>query len=366
MLLLYSCQLAGLVLLTSAVQRDASRERFPNTVFVLLSETLKFAVSLAALLLLAARTHMAAHDGGEGKRWLPGAPRWQVLVPASIYVLQNNLMFYGMSNLSPTTYLVLSRFRTLFTGLISHFGFGKRLTASRWTALVLQIIGSVLTRLRFDAKAVAIVEHTQNEQLGMLATLTNCILSSVAAVLLESQLKMERPGFLSKSSSTYTLLWTNMEMALLSMPLAALACYWNEQSAQPLLTMAANIRRMDAVVLAVVVMQALAGLLAALTLQTADAVVKTFATSLSLILACLVSWILSFEQTLSPTLQRAYFSWCFHLCYMALACRPLIGCAPSRSQVAKLPVAALRCSRYANAGLHGALVPALMLNVKHC
>lgn len=100
-----------------------------------------------------------------------GAPMdtLKMLVPATIYAIQNNLLFIALSNLDAAVYLntfdlirdcfdlesyqVTYQLKILTTAMFSVTMLGKNLARNQWFALVLLMIGVTLVQLELQAKS---------------------------------------------------------------------------------------------------------------------------------------------------------------------------------------------------------------------
>jgi len=71
-----------------------------------------------------------------------------MIIPAFLYLVQNNLLYHALSNLSAVSYQVTYQLRILFTALFSWAMLGRRLTAAHWTALAFLTVGVILVQVR--------------------------------------------------------------------------------------------------------------------------------------------------------------------------------------------------------------------------
>jgi len=76
-------------------------------------------------------------------------------LPALCYFVSNNCMFYIIKDLGPTTFQILNNLKVLFTGMLMFVFLGRKLSWLRWKALILLVIGSMVTQLEADSSLSA-------------------------------------------------------------------------------------------------------------------------------------------------------------------------------------------------------------------
>ncbi|KAL8971705.1 MAG: hypothetical protein Q9197_003137 [Variospora fuerteventurae] len=72
---------------------------------------------------------------------------WKLATPASLYVLQNSLLYLAISNLDTVVFQVTYQFKILPTALFSVVMLGRTLTPRKWLALVLLMFGVAIVQL---------------------------------------------------------------------------------------------------------------------------------------------------------------------------------------------------------------------------
>lgn len=125
----------------------------------------------------------------------------------------------------------------------------------------------------------------QNRLLGFAAALGACVLSGFAGIFFEKMLK----------GADISVWMRNVQMSLLSIPLGFAMCMWIDFGK---VYEHGFFHGYDAFVVYLVALQAGGGLLVAVVVKYADNILKGFATSLSIIVACIAS-IYLFNFTLS-------------------------------------------------------------------
>lgn len=77
----------------------------------------------------------------------------KMLIPATIYAIQNNLLFIALSNLSAASYQVTYQLKILTTAMFSVTMLGKNLFKHQWFALLLLMVGVTLVQLDLQSHA---------------------------------------------------------------------------------------------------------------------------------------------------------------------------------------------------------------------
>ncbi|VDD86656.1 unnamed protein product [Enterobius vermicularis] len=217
---------------------------------------------------------------------------FKVGVPALLYVIQNNLLFYALSRLDAATYQVTYQLKILTTALFSVTLLSRKLNLLKWVSLLLLTGGVALVQLPGDQKkpSSGFGDSVVNSDrvLGFLAVLAACFSSGFAGVYFEKILK-----------GTPVSLWMrNIQLAFFSV-FGGLFMVWLYDSDK----VAKNgfFAGYNTIIWIVVLLQAYGGLLIALVVKYADNILKGFAVSLSIILSSFISyWFLNdFQPTLT-------------------------------------------------------------------
>eukprot|EP00922_Rhytidocystis_sp_ex-Travisia-forbesii_P017443 GHVS01026008.1.p1 GENE.GHVS01026008.1~~GHVS01026008.1.p1 ORF type:complete len:488 (-),score=80.55 GHVS01026008.1:243-1706(-) len=225
----------------------------------------------------------------------------KVGLPAILYTIQNNLIFVSLSNLSGAMYQVTYQLKILTTALLSVLLLNKRLGRNKWTALVILTIGVVFIQVPTDSKSLQDIFNPKgNTFLGLVAVLSACCTSGLAGVYFEMILKQSQ-----------TSIWLrNIQLALYGSALGIFGAYWND--GEQIRKGGGFLQGYDATVWAVVVLQAVGGLIVAAVLKYADNILKCFGNAISIIMSCLLSYYI---------LNDFQPSWCFVIgtCFVILA-----------------------------------------------
>ncbi|VDP01678.1 unnamed protein product [Soboliphyme baturini] len=181
----------------------------------------------------------------------------KVAVPAVLYLVQNNLLFLALSMLDAATYQVTYQLKILTTAVFSVVVLHKKLDRIKWYSLLLLMLG------------VAIVQYASD------------FCSGFSGVYLEKILK---------NAQTSSSLWSrNLQLALFSVLPGLITVYGKDAST---VYQYGFFHGYNFVIWIVVLLQAYGGLLIALVVTYADNILKGFATSISIILSSVLSYML--------------------------------------------------------------------------
>uniref|UniRef100_A0A7S1WLM2 UDP-galactose transporter n=1 Tax=Alexandrium catenella TaxID=2925 RepID=A0A7S1WLM2_ALECA len=211
-------------------------------------------------------------------------------VPALIYTIQNNLMFYSFDKLSAPVQQVLYQMKILTTAGLGVLMLGKSLTATKWGSCFLLAAGVAFVEWPRDALqapgAAAAAGGVGADQIkGFVAVLLACFTSGFAAVFIQKMLQQ-----------TTASIWVrNIQFGLFGSIMGLLVALGSD--GQKILKdgflQGYNIR-----VVSVIAMNAIGGLLCAVMLKYAGATLGCFSTAMSIILTCVCSWL--FLQDFTP------------------------------------------------------------------
>jgi len=205
----------------------------------------------------------------------------KMLIPASIYAIQNNLLFIALSNLDAAVYQVTYQLKILTTALFSVSLLGKSLSRKQWISLFLLMMGVTLVQMELQSnQATGDKENNQNPLHGLVAVLTACFSSGFAGVYFEKVVK--------KAESN---IWIrNIQLGVFGAFFSLITM---------LLQDGANISEnglfygYNLLTVVVIFMQAIGGLVVAMVVKYADNILKGFATSISILFSAIISFWLS-------------------------------------------------------------------------
>ncbi|XP_043228906.1 UDP-galactose translocator-like isoform X1 [Amphibalanus amphitrite] len=219
----------------------------------------------------------------------------KVGVPSLIYTIQNNLLYIAASNLDAATYQVTYQLKILTTAIFAVTLLRRSLRPLQWVALLVLLVGVALVQLAQSVPggAEAAAAAGQSPLLGFCAALAACFLSGFAGIYFEKILK----------GSNVSVWIRNVQLSSLSLPLALLTGLLTDGE---VIAAKGLLFGFDAWVWFVVMQNAMGGLLVAVVVKYADNILKGFATSLAIIISCIVSiYLFDFQLTAQFALGTA-------------------------------------------------------------
>ncbi|KAI8611405.1 nucleotide-sugar transporter-domain-containing protein [Chytriomyces sp. MP71] len=209
---------------------------------------------------------------------------WKMMVPAAIYVIQNNLQFLAMSKLDPAIYLVSNQVKILTTAMFSVWMLKRSLSKLKWIALVVLTIGIALVQVPSgqsvsNADNVTAKQSRQANFIGLGAVTIACFLSGLAGVWFEKVLKGSQAS-----------VWVrNAQLSLFSLIPALFGVYVVDGASIMDKGFLQGYNQWTVIVIA---LQSIGGLLVALVIKHADNILKGFASSIATILSVFISMVL--------------------------------------------------------------------------
>jgi len=204
----------------------------------------------------------------------------KVCVPGLLYTVQNNLLFISLSNLSGAVYQVTYQLKILTTAVLSVLILGKALGPTKWSALLLLTAGVTLIQMPRGDGGSSHVAAEGNAAVGLTAVLSACVTSGLAGVYLEKILKQ-----------TDASIWLrNIQLGSIGALVALAGCFMQDGAA---IREAGFMQGYCGLVWAVILLQAVGGLVVAAVLKYADNILKCFGNAVSIVISCLLSaWLL--------------------------------------------------------------------------
>uniref|UniRef100_A0AC35TQ65 UDP-N-acetylglucosamine transporter n=1 Tax=Rhabditophanes sp. KR3021 TaxID=114890 RepID=A0AC35TQ65_9BILA len=255
-------------------------ERYVSSTAVVLSECLKFAICIVVLLAQNAFSIPKFKNQIRNDIFSNPGDTLKVAIPAVLYVLQNNLLFLALAKLDPATYQVTYQLKILTTAIFSVVLLRKKISRTKWIALILLFAGVALVQMPKDGFGKKGAEHSHQDKLiGLFAILASCLSSGFAGVYFEKILKHSKVD-----------LWIrNIQLAFFSI-FGGLAMSYSYDYDK--IERSGFLHGYNNSVWAVIVLQAGGGLIIALVIKYTDNILKGFAVSLSIILSSIMSWLL--------------------------------------------------------------------------
>ncbi|KAJ3490241.1 hypothetical protein NLI96_g1565 [Meripilus lineatus] len=205
---------------------------------------------------------------------------WKLSIPAILYVIQNNLQFVAISNLDAATFQVSYQMKILTTAAFSVVLLRKKLTPTKWLALLFLAIGVGIVQIQTSGSkpSSSALHHDMKPLKGFLAVVMACFTSGLAGVYFEMVLKNSQGD-----------LWVrNVQLSLFSLLPALVPIVFNNSSPTAMFS-TSLFANFTVWAWATVFIQVAGGLLTAMVIKYADNILKGFATSLSIVISFLAS-----------------------------------------------------------------------------
>lgn len=208
-------------------------------------------------------------------------------IPSFMYTVQNNLLYFALSNLDAATYQVCYQLKILTTALFSMVLLQRKFSLKKWVALVLLTIGVSVVQISNSHDASKSDSEKHSQFIGLIAVLCAACTSGFSGVYFEKILK-----------GSQTSLWLrNVQMGIPSVFIAFVTVYAKDAAA---VSQQGFLGGYTSLVWTVVTVQAVGGLIVAVVVKYADNVLKVFATSFSIVISCIISAIFfDFHATMS-------------------------------------------------------------------
>ncbi|CAF0797785.1 unnamed protein product [Rotaria sordida] len=253
--------------------RTTPGPRFINSTAVLNSEIQKTIFSIL-LLIYEQRSVITSFKVIYNKIIRQSKDTLKTGIPALLYTLQNNLLFVAISNLDAATLQVSFQLKIFTTAIFTVLILRRPLNLVQWLALFLLFLGISLVQIENMTSVTP--KHDVNPVLGLISVVSACTLSGLAGVYFEKILK----------GSDVSVWIRNIQLGLFGMLFGFLTVYISDGT--QIKTKGFLFGYTDIVWIAITI-QSAGGLLVALVIKYADNILKGFATSLAIIISCVIS-----------------------------------------------------------------------------
>ena len=250
--------------------------RYMSSTAVLMSEVMKLFISIFACFVLDSSATMNKFksvlktDAGVELDWL------KLCVPSVLYTVQNSLQYAAMGELSAPVFQVMYQMKIITTAFFSVILLNRHISALQWGSILALTLGVALVQLSQQKSADNVAN---NSVMGLVYVVCGCVTSGFAGVYFEMVLKA------SKAS-----IWVrNIQLAVIGILVASMGCIYRDGSH---IYNNSFFFGYDKHVWGVITIQASGGLIVALVVKYADNVIKNFATSFSIIISVIASYIL--------------------------------------------------------------------------
>jgi UDP-galactose transporter len=202
------------------------------------------------------------------------------MIPAALYVLQNNLTFIATNNLPAEIYQVLSNMKIMSTALFTTIVLNKPQTGSQWTAIFILATGIAAVQLSQEQDSSKSSESSVNTHIsmffGLLSVTGAALISGFAGVYFEMVLK----------NSNCSIWVRNIQLALISIVFSGIGCYMNDAA---VIAEKGFFFGYDHIVYAVITIGAAGGIIVAVVIKFLNNILKGFASGCAILLSCAIS-----------------------------------------------------------------------------
>jgi len=197
-------------------------------------------------------------------------------IPSFMYTVQNNLLYFALSNLDAATYQVCYQLKILTTALFSMILLQRKFSTRKWAALILLTVGVSVVQVSGTRDHSKSDSEKHSQFIGLVAVLCAACTSGFSGVYFEKVLK-----------GSQTSLWLrNVQMGIPSIIIAFVTVFAKDAA---LVSEQGFLGGYTSLVWTVVAVQAVGGLIVAVVVKYADNVLKVFATSFSIVISCVIS-----------------------------------------------------------------------------
>lgn len=258
--------------------RGFLKERYSTSSALLAMELVKLALSMHMVVFSGAESDVPAGSAVSKYIYLI-AHSWKMMVPAVIYLVMNILGFVALGHLDASTFSIIAQMKVFTTAIFSVLILQKQLPMRRWRALTTLTLGVILISnealpKKDEGASDAQHKHKMREfAIGMAASFGDVLLSGFASIYFEMVLKSK--------SETYSVWDRNLQLAFWSTVIYAPIMFYDNPT-NPFYGW-------SVVTLGCAAVGALGGVLVALSIKYTDSIMKTIATTGSIVLTTVLN-----------------------------------------------------------------------------
>lgn len=279
-LLLLIVQMVGLVLLLrySRIPND-SNDLYLASTAVLLMEIMKLVICNSVIFMQVGSSPYLYV--AELKKHIVNTPRevLKLSVPSLLYTVQNNLLYLALTNLDASTYQVCYQLKILTTAIFSMIMMKRKFSIKKWLALLMLAAGVSIIQISGSGD-YSMEEHHRynlnNRLVGLVSVIFASCTSGFSGIYFEKVIK----------GSVSSLWIRNIQMGLPSIIFAFITVLLKDLET---VQKKGFFGGYTFIVWIVVIVQASGGLIVALVVKYADSVLKVFASSISIVVSCVIS-----------------------------------------------------------------------------
>ncbi|EFO25935.1 UDP-galactose transporter [Loa loa] len=203
---------------------------------------------------------------------------FKVCIPAVIYIIQNNLFYVAASHLEAATYMVTAQLKIFTTAIFAVIMLNRSIIRKQWLALGILFVGVCLVQL--DQQGTKKTLFISDPYLGLLASVSACILSGFAGIYFEKILK---------NSPSVSVWMRNVQLAMFGIPSSFTASIMKDHDT---ILNEGMLYGFDMLVWVVVFWYCIGGLSVAVCIRYSGNIAKNFATSAAIIMSNLAELLL--------------------------------------------------------------------------
>lgn len=281
-----SCLLLLFFSVTAAIFTEASKledGRYPYNTFVIpcVVEAVKLVASAVMFLSVhRPRGNVCLSLGFNLKSFLAYA------FPAFCYFVSNNCMFHIIRHLGASTFQIMKQLNVLSTGIFMYVFLRRSLSWLQWKALIILVIGCMVTQLNSTVENGHVSADTQRSSLaGYTLVVVSATASGAGGVFSEKLLKGSG-GEQNKANDKVSIHWQNMQLYVFGVVFGLVSLRMDARSGR--LLFSDLFHGFNAFAYATVATLAICGLLVSFILKYLDNVAKCFCAALSMLCVALL------------------------------------------------------------------------------
>ncbi|KAI3382790.1 hypothetical protein SNEBB_000991 [Seison nebaliae] len=297
-LILLVIQSSSLILYIRYSRSNGSEEKYLISVAVVVAELMKMAICGVLVI------YQNNYDINRVKYLLLGEGNvndvFLLAIPAALYTLQNNLLFWALDKIDAATYQITYQLKILTTALFTVYILHRTISKQRWLSLLILTMGVAMVQVnqvlsKSSIEEHEVVHHSLFQQLiGFSCIIAACFTSGFAGVFFEKILKNSNPS-----------VWIrNVQLAFFSFIIGTFGAVFYDFN---VIMKHGPLFGFNSTVWIIVTLQAAGGLIIAAVIKYADNILKGFANALSIIFSCTASYLILNEFT--PT--KLFFAGAF-------------------------------------------------------
>ena len=205
--------------------------------------------------------------------------------PAFCYFVSNNCMFHIIKHLGASTFQIMNNLKVLSTGIFMYIFLNVKLSWLQWKALIILVIGCMVTQLSPNSKLSTSTEDVKVSHLtGYVLVFANVIAAGAGGVFSEKLLK----GITNKTSvgATETSIhWQNTQLYIFGFAFGLMSLYMDDDEN---ISPSNMFHGFNSFAYATVASLATCGLLVSFILKHLDNVIKCFCTAWSMLCVALI------------------------------------------------------------------------------